>query len=261
MQKLRVFVLLPMVLYILATLGVYFWQDKLLYFPDTKTLSECDLPEGVEIWRAGAEQGLLSRNDNQNLMLFFHGNAGSACNWRYLGVNHLAAFGYDVLVVEYPGYGGDGQRPSKSGIEVTLEKTALWSVQEQYENISVMGDSLGSGAASIYAARYGAKAVFLFAPFDSVYNVAWGQGFLFPRFILTEGFDNIAMLADVDAPVMILHGLQDEVIAPRHSENLAQELLANGRQVHRETRAGIGHNGLFDNPEFDIYLQEMLGKE
>ena len=258
MKFLRGLIFLGVVTYGLAAAAAYFGQGKMLYYPDARALSDCDLPAGVEIWNEGAEQGLLTVADNYNLLLFFHGNAGSACNWRFLGVNHLAKLGYDVLVLEYPGYGGDPRTTSKQEIEVGLKVLVNWVATQEYARVSVMGYSLGTGAASIYALDNGAAQVVLFAPFDSIYNVAQAQGLKFPRVLLREDFDNVAALADVAAPITIVHGEVDEVIPAKHSENLLQELEAAGRDVRREVRAGVGHNGLFESPAFDDFLRYTL---
>ena len=258
MKFLRGLIFLGVLTYGLAAAAAYFGQSKILYYPDTRPLTDCQLPAGVEIWNEGAEQGLLAAAENDNLLLFFHGNAGSACSWRFLGVNHLAPLGYDVLVLEYPGYGGDSRTTSKRGIEAGLETLAAWVEAQGYDRISVMGYSLGTGVASIYARDYGATQVVLFAPFDSVYNMALAQGLKFPRILLHEDFDNIAALARVSAPITIIHGEEDDVIPAIHSENLRRELDLAGRDVRREVRAGKGHTGLFESPAFDSFLRHTL---
>ena len=258
MKFIRGLIFLGVVTYGLAAAAAYFGQGKLLYYPDARPLADCNLPAGVEIWNDGGEQGLLAAADHDNLLLFFHGNAGSACNWRFLGVNHLAKLGYDVLVLEYPGYGGDTRTTSKNAIESGVAVLADWVATQEYTRVSVMGYSLGTGAASIYARDNGAAQVVLFAPFDSIYNVALAQGLKFPRALLREDFDNIAALTDVAAPITIIHGEVDEVIPAIHSENLMRELEAAGRDVRREVRAGVGHNDLFESPAFDNFLRHTL---
>ena len=258
MKFLRGLIFFGVVTYGLAAAAAYFGQGKMLYYPDARPLADCNLPAGVEIWNEGGEQGLVTATDHDNLLLFFHGNAGSACNWRFLGVNHLDALGYDVLVIEYPGYGGDPRTTSKAAIEVGLDVLAGWVAAQEYTNISVMGYSLGTGVASIYAQDNEVTQVVLFAPFDSVYNVALAQGLKFPRILLQEDFDNIAALGDVTAPITIIHGEDDDVIPAKHSENLMRELNVLGRDVRREVRAGVGHNGLFESPAFDDFLRHTL---
>lgn len=257
MVILRWFIMGISSLYFLAAGAVYSLQGDMLYFPNPTPLDECNTPEGVEIWQSGPEQGLIADADSNRLVLFFHGNAESACNWRYLGVNHLGPLGYDVLAFEYPGYSGDPRETSKLEIEAAVDNLHDWVAAQDYDKIYVMGYSLGTGVASIYAQDYPVHQVLLFAPYDSVYSVALGQGLIFPRFLLTEDFDNIAALESVAAPISILHGLQDTVIPAKHSANLFQALTASGREVIRET-INTGHHGLFDSPAFDDYIASTL---
>lgn len=258
MKFLRRLITLTFGIYALAAITVFAFQGEMIYFPNDRALTDCNIRNGVEVWQHDTEQGLLSPVGSQKLVLFFHGNGDSACNWRFLGVNHLGPLGYDVLVVEFPGYGGDTRKPSKRAIEGTLDVVNDWVTTQNYENIYLMGYSLGSGVASIYAQEYGAHQVLLFAPYDSIYNVALSQGLVFPRFILREDFNNVSALSNVDAPITILHGTADEVIPVDSSANLFTQLVASGRNVHRETREGVGHQGLFDSPAFDYYIRDTL---
>jgi len=257
-KTIRRIIVISLFSYTAAGIALFFMQTQMIYLPDDRKLADCSLPEGVEFWQQGEEHGLLGADGNANLLVFFHGNADMACDWRYLGVNHLNPLGYDVLVVEYPGYGGDGRKPSKLLIEGTIDTSYNWVAQQDYDKIVVMGYSLGTGAAAIYADRYGADQVILFAPFDSIYNVARGQGMVYPRALLTEDFDNIASLATVDADISILHGQDDKVIPASHSARLAIELQAMGRSVNRVVLTGLGHQDLFTGPIFDMFLQDVL---
>ena len=258
MRFLRGILFLGVLGYGLAAAAAYLGQGRMLYAPDDKALGDCALPEGVEVWNSGIEQGLLSDANHDNLLLFFHGNAGSVCSWRYLGVNHAAVLGFDVLVLEYPGYGGDARKPGKGEIESGLKTLSAWVSAQNYTRVTVMGYSLGTGVAGLYARNFGADQVILFAPFDSIYNVALAQGLAFPRVLLREDFDNMQTLAAVNAPITIIHGADDVVIPVDHSLQLQINLTANGRDVRREVRAGVGHYGLFESPGFDTFLKHTL---
>ena len=230
----------------------------MVFHPPTRALASCNLPAGVAPWAYQGEQGLLAGQGGRKLLLFFHGNAGDACNWRYLGVNHLNKLGYDVLVLEYPGYGGDARAPSMQGVEAVVAAAAGWAEAQGYRQKVAMGYSLGTGAAAVFARDHGADKVVLFSPYDSIYNVAWSMGMVFPRVLLKTDFDNVAALSGLDAPVYIVHGARDFVIPARFSEALAGQLEASGGVVSRQVLAGVGHNGLFDSPRFDAMIQGIL---
>ena len=246
------------VIYLLAAAAVYFGQSRLIYFPDDRPLASCSRPGGVTLWQQGGERGFLADFDQPRLMVFFHGNAESACSWRFLGLNHLASQGYDVLVLEYPGYRGDPRPPSRAGIEQAVQVAGDWAALETYKGVVAMGYSLGTGAASLYARDYPDDHVILFAPYDSIYNAAWARGFWFPRFLLHEDFDNMAVLKQVTARIDILHGASDRVIPPKRSTNLERISSGAGRIVRRVLKPGATHHGLFKPPEFDSYMRATL---
>ncbi|MBX2853521.1 MAG: alpha/beta fold hydrolase [Rhodobacteraceae bacterium] len=238
--------------------GLFFLQAKLIYFPEDRRLDSCEPPAPTQYIQIGGEQALLTQTGANNLIIFFHGNAGSACNWRYLAANHLAVLGYDTLVVEYPGYGGDTRAPSKEEIAKALPVFQEWVAAQSYETITIFGYSLGAGVGSMYAAAFGADQIILFAPFDSLYAVAFDQGVMVPRNLLTEDYDNIAALSAIEAPIYILHGSDDRTIPAKHSDDLMRALSEAGRDVEREVLQGVGHTGLFESPEFDVRMGRVL---
>ncbi len=256
MRWLQQITLAAALLYGGAAALVYAAQDSLVFRPPARALASCDLPSGAAQWRFQGEQGVLAGAGGSKLLLFFHGNGGDACNWRYLGVNHLNKIGYDVLVLEYPGYGGDGRAPSKAGIEGMITAAAAWADAQGYGQRVAMGYSLGTGVAALFARDFGADKVVLFAPYDSIYNVAWARGMLFPHALLKADFDNVAALSGLDVPIYILHGRLDRVIPEAFSAALA--LALDGQPVSRQVLDGVGHGGLFESPRFDAIMQDIL---
>lgn len=241
------------VLYLVAGVGFRFVEHRFLFHPTAEPLANCALPQGVEYFRFGDEQALLTRTGSNKLMVFYHGNGSDACNWRFIGPNHLAPFGYDTLVVEFPGYAGDGRVISKASLLATAEATHLWA-QEHYDEVSVLGYSMGSAAASHHAGQGGVTRLILFAAFDSMYALLRGKGYWYPRFLLRNDFDNRAALAGGPPETIVVHGAVDTLIPPARGRKLAEALGA--RFILRD---GFGHDGLFDSPAFDEFLADVLG--
>jgi fermentation-respiration switch protein FrsA (DUF1100 family) len=63
-------------------------------------------------------------------------------------------------------------------------------------------------------------ALILEAPFTSVRPFASRYGA--PGFLVRDPFDNLAQVAGFRGPLLILHGAQDDVIPPCHSQALAR---------------------------------------
>lgn len=253
-----------MALALIATwvaVGAGFWvfQDRLLYHPRDRALEECDLPEGVAIIEIGGERGLFASAASRTLVVFYHGNGSDACNWRFLGVNHLGPLGYDTLVMEYPGYGGDPRAPDKPGLLAVADAARDWGAAN-FDRVVVIGYSLGTAPAAHHAGTGEVDHLMLFAPFGRMLDIFRRKGFAYPAFLLRDDYDNIAALEDYKGPVTAVYGARDTVIPPRHARALIDALEAGGAPVEAIERADLGHWGFFESPWFDELLARRLGR-
>lgn len=245
------------VVYCLVGAGFRMMETRLLYHPDPTPMAACPLPDGVEIVRIGGERGLLTATGADTLVVFYHGNGSRACNWRFLGVNHLARLGVDTLVMEYPGYADDARIPSKAGLLATARDARDWA-RARYGTVIAFGNSIGTAPAAHHAAAGGADRLILFAPFDSMLSLLRGKGFVYPRLLLKNDYDLIEDLQPGAPPTLIVHGAEDTLIPALHSATLAAALEGQGVPVTRILRPGKGHNGLYDDGFFDPFLAEHL---
>ena len=79
--------------------------------------------------------------------------------------------------------------------------------------IAAYGESLGSGQAVRLAAARSVVGIVLEAPLTSTIDVARRTYFWLPiGLLITDKYDNERNIRSVTAPVLILHGEQDEVI-------------------------------------------------
>jgi len=245
------------VVYVLVGIGFRLVETRLLYHPTDTPMSECPLPEGVGIVDVNGERGLLTATGSDTLVVFYHGNGSRACNWRFLGPNHLSRFGVDTLVMEYPGYAGDARTPSAATLLATARAARDWG-RARYASVIAFGNSIGTGPAAHHAADGGADRLILFAPFESMLSLLRGKGFVYPGWLLRNRYDPVADLSAGAPPTVIVHGADDTLIPPHHSAALAAALEAQGVAVTRIVRQGRGHDGLFDDAFFDPFLAEHL---
>ena len=83
-----------------------------------------------------------------------------------------------------------------------------------------MGRSIGSGPACHYASTYACAGLVLISPFTSIKEVVRNSfGSLLSTFI-KDRFDNLSKISQVEAPTLLIHGKEDELVPPEHSENL-----------------------------------------
>ncbi len=246
-------------LYVLVGIGFRLMETRLLYHPTQTPMADCPLPEGVEILRIGAERGLFAPVGSDTLVVFYHGNGSRACNWRFLGPNHMGPLGVDTLVMEYPGYADDPRIPSKTALLATAREARDWA-RTRYARVIAIGNSIGTAPAAHHAAGGGADQVILFAPFSSMLALLREKGFVYPGWVLKNDYDLAADLAIKAPPTVIVHGADDTLIPARHSAALARALESQGVPVTRILRPGKEHNGLFDDAFFNAFLAEHLAR-
>lgn len=145
--------------------------------------------------------------------LYLHGNAGNLTH----RVDHMELIpqaGSDLLLIDYRGYGKSEGKPTEQGIYRDADAAYEYLIAAGYqpEQVVVYGESLGTAAAVDLASRNPCAGVVLEAPFPSAAAVA---GYLLPLLgplVASGRLETAAKLADVDAPVLVIHGTRDQVI-------------------------------------------------
>ncbi len=185
-------------------------------------------------------------------LLFFHGNAENIG-----GCLDLAALarpaGYNLLLLDYRGYGKSEGRPSERGLYRDGE-AALLQLKSQAGvdsgRIVVWGRSIGAAVAVHLAAGAGGSlpgvaGVILESPFTSVPDLLRAGGHVallaMSRFG-TYRFDSAARIGRVAAPVLVIHGTADEIAPFELGRRLFEG--APGRKEIVAIRGG-GHNDLW----------------
>ena len=154
-------------------------------------------------------------NQAARVILFFHGNAGNISH-RLYKVKGWIARGYDVLLVDYRGYGkSTGKIHHENDVIRDAEAAAEWLLREKergWNEIILYGESLGTAPAVRLGTGHAAAAVILEAPFTSFYDLARVHYPFVPKFVLKDfEFSNLTRIAELKAPLFILHGTGDEI--------------------------------------------------
>ncbi len=165
-----------------------------------------------------------------------------------------------LMMVEFPGYGRSEGTPSQPTITATMQKAYDVLVARpdvDADRIILMGRSLGAGATCQLAARRPSRALILISSFESV--AAFAPRYLVPPLLVKDPFDNLAVIRSYRQPVLIMHGIRDEVIPYRHGQALAAAALnINSKLVSFES----GHNDLPTHgarfwQEIDTFLRQV----
>jgi pimeloyl-ACP methyl ester carboxylesterase len=181
---------------------------------------------------------------NKPVVIFFHGN-GDILAWREPRFRKLTEDGTGLIAVSFRGYGGSSGQPSESGLLFDGDAayrfaTTLYPPQR----IVPWGYSLGSGVAVALAATHPVGKLILEAPYSSTVDVAAAMYPFIPvRWLLRDQFHSDERIAKVTAPLLVMHGEKDSVIAIRFGEKLFD--LAPGPK--RLVRFPLGtHVNLYD---------------
>jgi pimeloyl-ACP methyl ester carboxylesterase len=251
-----------------ATAGLWAIQETLLFpVPDRSraTLDGWATQWQVEVHevRAADDTRLYAwhaRGDGDRLVLYFHGNGGgiSAAAWLR---DQLP--GWDVAAVAYRGYPGSEGAPTERGFARDARAAWRWATEElgfPPDRIVVHGRSLGGGVSAHLLAEARPAGVVWDSTFHSLQEVVAQQVPWAPtRLLLRHPFRTDLRLADIDSPVLLLHGTEDALIPLPHARaNLAG--LPNARLVEV---AGQGHgHWLLDHPRaldaWRSFLEEVV---
>ena len=170
----------------------------------------------VEAWffrAAGAAQ--------RPTIIFAHGNGELIEDWQS-EMESLVAAGPNALLVEFPGYGHSQGKPSRSTLDETFTLAFDWLVARDdvdADRIVAHGRSLGGGAAADLALNRPVRALVLQSTFSSA--AAFARENMLPGFLARDRFDNRRAVAKFSGPVLLMHGVRDDVIPYAHAEVLA----------------------------------------
>ena len=150
-------------------------------------------------------------------LVHFHGNGDTI---RSMGgvASDLQAHGFDVMLVEYRGYGSsrDQGPPTEPGLyadaEAALDALAAEGIGP--DRIVLWGTSLGTGVATEMASRGRGRALILVTPYTSIPAIVdrAAPGLLHSRFIARDHYASLGKATAVRVPTFIAHGDADEIV-------------------------------------------------
>jgi len=154
-------------------------------------------------------------------VLFAHGNAELIDDWG-TSMAQLRDRGVNVLLVEFPGYGFSEGKPSRGALDETFTAAYDWLVANgavDARRIVAYGRSVGGGPAADLAEHRPVAALVLQSTFTS--TMALARAAFLPGFLVRDRFDNRRVVAEFEGPVLLMHGIDDDVIPFAHAEGLA----------------------------------------
>jgi fermentation-respiration switch protein FrsA (DUF1100 family) len=218
--------------YAAILLCVFLFQPRLVYFPQVeRELTTTPRATGLDYEDVALHTAdgvklhgwWVPAGEARGTVLMMHGNAGNISH----RLGYLTMFnrlGYSVLLFDYRGYGKSGGNPDEEG--TYRDGEAAWQHLTEARKLSprdivIVGESLGGGIATWLAAKYPPRAVVLASTFTSVPDLgAQIYPWLPVRLLARVRYDNRARVGAIDAPVMIAHSRDDDIIPFSHAEAL-----------------------------------------
>lgn len=159
---------------------------------------------------------------NDRVVLFFSGNAGNR-GYRLDKLDIFHELNCSVLIVDYRGYGGSTGRASEKGLYEDGKAIWRYAFQEldySPEHIYLYGESLGGAVAFHVAAEKEVAGIIVEGTFSSAREVSRDLIFFIPRFMVSNIYNNLQKASEIDAPLLILHSRDDEIIPFKHAKKL-----------------------------------------
>jgi fermentation-respiration switch protein FrsA (DUF1100 family) len=184
----------------------------------------------------------LPRPDAIAQVVYFHGNGGNLSMWCDILVG-LWQRRFDVVAVDYRGYGVSTGSPTEQGLYRDVEAT-LGHVHQKHRRTDIptiyWGRSIGTAMAAYGATKRAPDGVVLEAGFPSARDVLQTNPvMLLLSYFGTYRFATADWMAGVTVPALVLHGDRDSVVPYRLGQRLYEALP--GRK-HFVTIPGGDHN-------------------
>ena len=236
------------------TLCIRFLEPRLAFFPrpgeqqtpkdfgvlfTTHTIPTAD-GQRLHAWH-------LPHKNPHARVVYFHGNAGNLSVWAdvFVGVWRQ---NFEVIAVDYRGYGLSTGQPSESGLYQDVEATIAF-VHDRLPPIEAplvyWGRSLGTPMAAYAATRRPPDGIVLESGFPDLRAVVESnRAMWFLSWFMSYSFSTATWMASVQQPTLVLHGDQDRVVPHAIGQRLYEGLPGPKQFV---TLPGLDHND--DIPE------------
>ena len=237
--------------YGLIVVAMYFFQEKMMFFPGGAGFGKCRAMEvsGARAVQAdGVRYYLREQEGAEFWLVVFHGNAGNACDRTYF-FNLFRDFKANMVVLEYPGYGDDPARPGEKAFCDGAVKLVSHLRKNDRDNrpVFLVGESIGTGAATWAATKGGVDGLILISAYTSLADVAQAHYFWLPvKMLMRHPFRADLWAGETDTPAILFHGVKDDIIPIKFARQQVNNFKGQAELVEIPN---CGHNDIVDAGE------------
>lgn len=235
---------------------LFVFQAKYIYYPDKTDFQDCPSFSGADKISFGSSRGYFTKRSLEKVIVFYHGNAGRACDRDYL-VSSFAEQNYSTFFVEYSGYGEKENNPSMPKLLKNVDDTIGFLKTQNFKDIVVVGESVGVGPATYHASRSYINKLILITAYNNLASVAFSHYPVYPiRLLLLNNFTPDTWLAHYKGSVSIILAENDEVIPNKLGQKLYENVPSDLKNIYIVKNAG--HNTIYEIEEFYAFLKTAL---
>lgn len=260
--------LLVIGIYIVISVLLYYLQDYFLFKPEKLSQdfefhyqNQTTREYNLETRDGAVINGLrfIPKGTSKGIVLYLKGNSKSIKGWGKFAVD-FTRHGYNVLMVDYRGFGKStgkrSQKAIKRDLQVIYNKLKELVPEDQ---IILYGRSLGSGFAAKLASMNNPKLLVLDAPYYSLTKVtARYMPFMPLSVLLKYPLPTYKWLKYVQCPIHIIHGTNDKLIPFKTSVRLSK---VNPKRTRLHSVIGGGHKNLNNFESYHEILDLILNSE
>jgi len=256
------------ILYLCLLAVMYFLQPGMVYFPSRSmelTPGQIGLDfEEVNLKTADGvtiHGWMILANPARATLLFCHGNGGNISN-RLESIQQFHQLGLSVFIFDYHGYGKSGGKPGEK--ETYFDAEAAWNYLAETrglnpDSIIIFGRSLGGAVAVWLAAEHRPGALIIESSFLSLPDIAAHHyPFLPVKLLARYRYDSAKNLKKVEAPILIIHSPEDDLIPFEHGQKLYE--LAGEPKEFLEISGDHNDGYLNSDPDYRRGIEAFLSK-
>jgi len=198
-------------------------------------------------------------NNSDTIVIFYHGNADIVCDKVGL-VDIFNERDVSYIFVEYPGYSGNSGEASHEGLRESVHETISFINEMEYEHVYVIGQSIGTGAASYHTSAQAPERLLLLSPFTTLTDVVVKMFPIYPRSLIEKvfdnQFDNTDLLKNYIGKLLIVHGTKD-IVVPEYQGRQLFESVPSQEKKYIEAQ-GYRHANVYDSQEFRDAVKSII---